>query len=83
MMDVPNQTPLWPSATGPKVPDFNAESWKNRNLDMDTALAWLRKELVSLFEFLGYGCFAHREGGKIFIEVHFTELITIILKGAV
>ena len=53
MMDVPNQTPLWPSAAGPKVPDFNAKSRKNRNLDMDTALAWLRKELVSLFEFLG------------------------------
>lgn len=53
MMDVPNQTPLWPSPVGPKVPDFNAKSRKNGNLDMDTALAWLRKELVSLFEFLG------------------------------
>lgn len=49
-MDVPDSTPLWPSASGPNVPDFDSVKLRKSNkLDMDTALAWLRRELVSIF----------------------------------
>ena len=48
-MDVPNSTPIWPSAAGPKVPDFHTKPQKTDRLDMDSALACLRRELVSLF----------------------------------
>lgn len=51
-MDVPESTPLWPSATGPKVPDLDTKLRKTDKRDMDSALAWLRRELVSTFCFI-------------------------------
>lgn len=48
-MNVPALTPRWPSGAGPKVPDLQTKLPKAENLDMDSALAWLRRELVSLF----------------------------------
>jgi len=47
-MDVPNSTPIWPSAAGPKVPDFHTKPQKTDRLDMDSALAWLRRELAAM-----------------------------------
>ena len=51
-MDVPESTPLWPSASGPKVPNLDGKLGKTfitDKLDMDGALACLRRELVSTF----------------------------------
>ena len=47
-MDVPDLAPLWPSVAGPKLPELQTKLTENENLDMDSALAWLRRELVSL-----------------------------------
>ena len=60
-MDVPDATPLWPSASGPRIPDLATKLRKTDNLDMDSALAWLRRELVSIFRFHYY------------IRYHFSE----------
>jgi len=48
-MDVPESTSLWPSASGPKVPKVDGKLRKTDKLDMDGALACLRRELVSTF----------------------------------
>ena len=48
-MDVPESTPPWPSASGPKVTDLDTKLRKTEKLDMDSALACLRRELVSIF----------------------------------
>lgn len=51
-MDVPASPPLWPSASGPKVPNLDAKLRKADKLDMNDALARLRRELVSTFCFI-------------------------------
>ena len=51
-MDVPESPLLWPSASGPKVPNLDAKLRKTDKLDMDGALACLRRELVSTFCFI-------------------------------
>lgn len=43
-MDVPNLSPAWPSAVGPKIPELPN---KSESSDLDSALACLRRELVS------------------------------------
>lgn len=47
-MDVPDLAPLWPSVAGPKLPELQTKLTENENLDMDSALAWLRRELAGM-----------------------------------
>lgn len=47
-MDVPESTSLWPSASGPKVPKVDGKLRKTDKLDMDGALACLRRELAAM-----------------------------------
>lgn len=53
-MDFSDSPPFWPSPLGPRVPDLDTKLRKTGNPNMDTALAWLRGELVSTF------CFCYR-----------------------
>ena len=48
-MDVPESTPPWPTAFGPKIPKVDGKLRKTEKLDMDSALDCLRRELVSTF----------------------------------
>lgn len=50
-MDFSDSPPFWPSPLGPRVPDLDTKLRKTGNPNMDTALAWLRGELVSTFCF--------------------------------
>ncbi|PFX14693.1 uncharacterized protein LOC111344469 [Stylophora pistillata] len=47
-MDVSDSPPIWPSPLGPRVPDLDKKIKKTGNPNMDTALAWLRRELAAM-----------------------------------
>lgn len=47
MANRPEDVP-WPCIAGPNMPDTDPKLWKKPSLDMNSSLAFLRRELVSM-----------------------------------